>query len=93
MKRILCVLIAAIWLCTCWAGNGSSNEAQEAAFDRELRRKKKKRKGKTILIITHDYEFAAMTCNRVLHFVDEGHVETFSLQENLPRLYSCLMCQ
>lgn len=50
-------------------------------------------KGKTILIITHDYEFAAMTCNRVLHFVDEGHVETFSLQENLPRLYSCLMCQ
>ena len=50
-------------------------------------------KGKTILIITHDYEFAAMTCNRVLHFVDEGHVETFPLQENLSRLYSCLMCQ
>ena len=50
-------------------------------------------KGKTILIITHDYEFAAMTCNRVLHFVDEGHVETFSLRGNLPRLYSCLMCQ
>lgn len=22
MKRIFCVLIAAIWLCTCWAGNG-----------------------------------------------------------------------
>ena len=22
MKRILCVLIATIWLCTCWAGNG-----------------------------------------------------------------------
>ena len=22
MKRILCALIAAIWLCTCWAGNG-----------------------------------------------------------------------
>ena len=54
---------------------------------------KLKKEGKTILIITHDYEFAAMTCNRVLHFVDEGHVETFSLQENLPRLYSCLMCQ
>ena len=50
-------------------------------------------KGKTMLIITHDYEFAAMTCNRVLHFVDEGHVETFPLQENLSRLYSCLMCQ
>ena len=50
-------------------------------------------KGKTILIITHDYEFAAMTCNRVLRFVDEGHAETFPLQGNLPRLYSCLMCQ
>ena len=22
MKRILCILITAIWLCTCWAGNG-----------------------------------------------------------------------
>ncbi len=50
-------------------------------------------KGKTILMITHDYEFAAMTCNRVLHFVDKGHAETFPLQDNLPRLYSCLMCQ
>lgn len=50
-------------------------------------------KEKTILIITHDYEFAAMTCNRVLHFIDEGHAETFSLQGNLSRLYSCLMCQ
>ena len=38
-------------------------------------------KGKTILIITHDYEFAAMTCNRVLHFVDEGHAETFPCKE------------
>ena len=51
------------------------------------------KKERPILIITHDYEFAAMTCNRVLHFVDEGHVETFPLQENLSRLYSCLMCQ
>ena len=25
MKRILCVLIAAIWLCTCWAGNGKKS--------------------------------------------------------------------
>ncbi|MDO4295570.1 MAG: ATP-binding cassette domain-containing protein [bacterium] len=50
-------------------------------------------KGKTILIITHDYEFAAMTCNRVLHFRDAGRTETFPLQGNLPRLYSCLMCQ
>ena len=50
-------------------------------------------KGKTILIITHDYEFAAMTCNRVLHFVDKGHTEIFPLEGNLSRLYSCLMCQ
>ena len=49
--------------------------------------------GACVFVITHDYEFAAMTCNRVLHFVDEGHVETFPLQENLSRLYSCLMCQ
>ena len=50
-------------------------------------------KGKTILIITHDYEFAAMTCNRVLHFADKHRVETFPLQGNLSRLYSCLMHQ
>ena len=30
------------------AGGSSSNEAQEAAFDRELRRKKKKRKGRSL---------------------------------------------
>ena len=30
------------------SGGGSSNEAQEAAFDRELRRKKKKRKGRNL---------------------------------------------
>ena len=30
------------------AGGGPSNEAQEAAFDRELRRKKKKRKGRSL---------------------------------------------
>ena len=51
------------------------------------------KKERLILIITHDYEFAAMTCNRVLHFIDEGHAETFPLQGSLPRLYSCLMCQ
>ncbi len=43
--------------------------------------------------LSENYEFAAMTCNRVLHFVDEGHAETFPLQGSLPRLYSCLMCQ
>ncbi len=30
------------------SGGGPSNEAQEAAFDRELRRKKKKRKGRSL---------------------------------------------
>lgn len=48
-------------------------------------------KGKTILIITHDFEFAAMTCNRALHFSDESHMEDFPLQGNLDKLYSCLM--
>ncbi|MDO4281224.1 MAG: energy-coupling factor ABC transporter ATP-binding protein [Peptococcaceae bacterium] len=47
--------------------------------------------GKTILMITHDYEFAAMTCNRVLHVIDAGHAEAFSLAGNLPRLYDALM--
>ena len=50
-------------------------------------------KGKTILIITHDFEFAAMTCNRALYFSDKSHVEDFSLQGNLDKLYSCLMAQ
>ena len=45
------------------------------------------------MIITHDYEFAAMTCNRVLHFIDSNHVETFPLKENLSMLYSSLMCR
>lgn len=48
-------------------------------------------KGKTILIITHDFEFAAMTCNRALHFSDKSHMEDFPLQGNLDKLYSCLM--
>lgn len=48
-------------------------------------------KGKTILIITHDFEFAAMTCNRALYFLDQSHAEDFSLRGNLKKLYSCLM--
>lgn len=49
--------------------------------------------GKTVLIITHDFEFAAMTCNRVLHFLDGGQIEDFSLQGNLDKLYACMMAQ
>lgn len=50
-------------------------------------------KGKTILVITHDFEFAAMTCNRAIHFSDGRHTEEFSLQGNLSKLYGCLMDQ
>ena len=39
------------------AGNGSSNEAQEAAFDRELRRKKKEAKREKPLIVLSRYNF------------------------------------
>lgn len=48
-------------------------------------------KGKTILVITHDYEFAAMTCNRALYFSDRNHIDDFPIQGNLEKLYSCLM--
>lgn len=50
-------------------------------------------KGKTVLIITHDFEFAAMTCNRAIHFIDESHMEEFPLKGNFSRLYNALMCQ
>ena len=46
--------------------------------------------GRTLFIITHDYEFVAMTCHRVLHLENGGAVETFSVAENLDRLYDCL---
>lgn len=49
-------------------------------------------KGKTVLIITHDFEFAAITCNRAIHFIDESHMEKFPLKGNLSRLYDALMC-
>ena len=47
--------------------------------------------GRTLFIITHDYEFVAMTCHRVLHLENGGAVEAFSVAENLDRLYDCLM--
>ena len=43
-----------------------------------------------LFIITHDYEFVAMTCHRVLHLENGDAVETFSVAENLDRLYDCL---
>ena len=49
-------------------------------------------KGKTILIITHDYEFASMTCNKVLHFESSESIEMFDLNDdNFSSLYECLM--
>lgn len=47
--------------------------------------------GRTLLIITHDYEFAAMTCDSVLHLQDGGACEQFPLAGNLTRLYDVLM--
>lgn len=48
-------------------------------------------KGKTILIITHDYEFAAMTCNKVLHFISSDKIEMFDLTSNQEKLLDCFM--
>ena len=48
-------------------------------------------KGKTILIITHDYEFAAMTCNKVLHFISSDKIEMFDLVNNHKNLFDCFM--
>lgn len=48
-------------------------------------------KGKTILIITHDYEFALNTCNRVLHFISADEFELFNMEEKLCEFYNCLM--
>ncbi|MFT3982393.1 MAG: energy-coupling factor ABC transporter ATP-binding protein [Lachnospiraceae bacterium] len=50
-------------------------------------------KGKSVLVITHDFEFAAMTCNRAIHFRDGQHIDEFSLQGNLSKLHDCLMKQ
>lgn len=47
--------------------------------------------GKTILIITHDYEFAAMTCNRALFFGGGSKVEEFSLENHLDRLHEYML--
>lgn len=48
-------------------------------------------KGKTIIIITHDYEFAMRTCNKVLHMINESKVECFSTEEELDKVYSCFL--
>lgn len=48
-------------------------------------------KGKTIFVITHDYEFAAMTCNSVLFFENKNKVSAFPVKGNLGKLYDCFM--
>lgn len=47
--------------------------------------------GKTILIITHDYEFAAMTCNKALHFICAEKSEMFEVDKNRKKLFDCFM--
>lgn len=47
--------------------------------------------GKTIFVITHDYEFAAMACNTVLFFENEDKVSMFPVKGNLEKLYNCFM--
>lgn len=47
--------------------------------------------GKTIFVITHDYEFAAMTCSSVLFFESKDKVSMFPVKGNLGKLYDCFM--
>lgn len=49
-------------------------------------------RGRTLLVITHDLEFAAMTASEVLHLRDDG-AEQFPMQNNLARLQACLLNQ
>lgn len=47
--------------------------------------------GKTIFVITHDYEFAAMACNKVLFFEGKDKISMFPVKENIEKLYDCFM--
>jgi energy-coupling factor transport system ATP-binding protein len=49
--------------------------------------------GKTIFVITHDYEFAAMTCNKVLCIGGYNQIDMFPLRKNEAKFYSSLMSQ
>lgn len=49
------------------------------------------KQGKTIFVITHDYEFAAMACNKVLFFEDGDKVSMFLVKGNIEKLYDCFM--
>ena len=45
--------------------------------------------GKVLFVVTHDYEFLASTCNRVLHFDDETLIEDYQItEESLKRLWT-----
>lgn len=45
--------------------------------------------GKVLFIVTHDYEFLASTCNRVLHFDDQSLVENYEITaESLSKLWA-----
>lgn len=51
--------------------------------------KKLAAQGKVLFIVTHDYEFLASTCNRVLHFDDETLIEDYPITpESLKNLWA-----
>lgn len=50
--------------------------------------KKLSSQGKVLFVVTHDYEFLASTCNRVLHFDNETLVEDYPITaESLKNLW------
>ncbi|CVI64931.1 Putative HMP/thiamine import ATP-binding protein YkoD [Clostridiales bacterium CHKCI001] len=51
--------------------------------------KKLAAQGKVLFIVTHDYEFLTLTCNRILHFDDAQLVEDYKLDsESVHKLWS-----
>ena len=51
--------------------------------------KKLAAQGKVLFIVTHDYEFLASTCNRVLHFDNETLTEDYLITpESLKNLWA-----
>lgn len=48
-------------------------------------------KGRTIFVITHDYEFAASTCNRTVRLMDGCCQMDFSVQDQFQKLLPCML--
>ncbi|NFG97120.1 energy-coupling factor ABC transporter ATP-binding protein [Clostridium sporogenes] len=49
------------------------------------------KKGKTILVITHDYEFALSTCNRAIKIANGSSELDFPIKNNSQKLFSCML--